>query len=87
LRLIHFDAVAGVHDDVWMAAQEWAERLASGPPIATMLTKRLLNHALFDGLDEYLARERSAMVDVFASTEPAEGFAAFIEKRPPRFDS
>ena len=26
------------------------------------------------------------MVDVFASGEPAEGFAAFIEKRPPNFD-
>ena len=85
-QAVEWGLIAGMHDDVWVAAQEWAERLAGGPPIATMLTKRLLNHALFEGLDDYLALERSAMADVFASTEPAEGFAAFIEKRPPRFD-
>ena len=47
-----------------------------------MLTKRLLNRGLFDGLDGYLAHEQAAMVEVFGSAEPAEGFAAFLEKRP-----
>jgi 2-(1,2-epoxy-1,2-dihydrophenyl)acetyl-CoA isomerase len=84
-QAVEWGLIAEVHDDVWMAAQAWADRLAAGPPVATMLTKRLLNRALFDGLDGYLAHEQAAMVEVFGSAEPAEGFAAFLEKRPPNF--
>ena len=84
-QAVEWGIVAAVHDDVWVAANEWADRLAAGPPVATMLTKRLLNRVLFDGLDGYLAHEQAAMVEVFGSTEPAEGFAAFLEKRPPNF--
>jgi 2-(1,2-epoxy-1,2-dihydrophenyl)acetyl-CoA isomerase len=86
-QAVEWGLVAGVHDDVWVAAHEWADRLAAGPPVATTLTKRLLNHALFDGLDDYLALEQASMAEVFASSEPAEGFAAFLEKRAPNFDA
>lgn len=67
------------------AARGLAEILASRGPVAVREAKGLLNTTL-DGshaggpADELAASER-----VFASDDMLEGFAAFIEKRPPEF--
>ncbi len=67
------------------AARELALRLADGAPRAIALTKR----ALADGLDGDLesALEREAIFQGIAgrTADHAEGLAAFVEKRPPRF--
>ena len=79
--------VAAVFDDATFAASAlaYAERLASGPPIAFALTKRLLASTFDVTLDEHLARELVAIKTCFASQDVAEALRAFGEKRAPVF--
>jgi 2-(1,2-epoxy-1,2-dihydrophenyl)acetyl-CoA isomerase len=67
------------------AASEMAGRLARGAPIAIALTKRALNAAWDRGLDEALEDEASLQDLAGRSRDHAEGIAAFLEKRAPRF--
>ena len=79
--------VAAVFDDATFAASAlaYAEGLASGPPIAFALTKRLLASTFDVTLDEHLARELVAIKTCFASQDVAEALRAFGEKRAPVF--
>jgi 2-(1,2-epoxy-1,2-dihydrophenyl)acetyl-CoA isomerase len=61
-----------------------AQRLASGP-MSIGLAKMLLNRAYDGGLDAFLLREADAQAMAFSSDDFAEGVAAFLAKRRPRF--
>jgi 2-(1,2-epoxy-1,2-dihydrophenyl)acetyl-CoA isomerase len=62
-----------------------ATRLAAGAPRAIALTKRALNAAWDHDLDAALEYE-AHLQDVAGRTKDhAEGMAAFMDKRPPRF--
>ena len=63
----------------------WARKLAAGPPIALAQTKRLLNNSLNVTLEEALDDEASAQTINFATSDTAEAMRAFIEKREPKF--
>jgi 2-(1,2-epoxy-1,2-dihydrophenyl)acetyl-CoA isomerase len=64
---------------------EWAARLASGPTRAYAAAKQLLNLGADDGREASFALE-AVLVEQIASThDVAEGVAAFLEKRDPRF--
>ena len=63
----------------------WARKLAAGPPIALAQTKRLLNNSLNVTLEEALDDEAAAQTINFATSDTAEAMRAFIEKREPRF--
>lgn len=65
--------------------QETATRVGPSPEMVQE-TRRLLRAGLEGSLEAALAREAEAQEDRFLSEEAAEGFAAFREKRPPRFD-
>jgi 2-(1,2-epoxy-1,2-dihydrophenyl)acetyl-CoA isomerase len=65
--------------------QAWAERLAAGAPRALAGLKRLLRDADRRTLAEQLQAEADAFAACAASGDFAEGTAAFLEKRPPRF--
>ena len=66
-------------------ARSVAARLAAGAPKAIALTKRALNAAWQVDLDAALDYE-AHLQDVAGRTKDhAEGLAAFMEKRPPRF--
>jgi 2-(1,2-epoxy-1,2-dihydrophenyl)acetyl-CoA isomerase len=67
------------------AAHEMAGRLAQGAPIALALTKRALNAAWDRSLDEALEYEAFLQDLAGRTRDHAEGIAAFMEKRPPRF--
>jgi 2-(1,2-epoxy-1,2-dihydrophenyl)acetyl-CoA isomerase len=78
---------AAMFDDAEFAARvnEYAERLAVGPPLAFALTKRLVAGALDAPLDGHLERELVYIKSCFASKDVAEALRAFAEKRVPRF--
>jgi 2-(1,2-epoxy-1,2-dihydrophenyl)acetyl-CoA isomerase len=62
-----------------------AARLAAGAPKALALTKRALDRSLEVGLAEALDHEASLQGIAGRTADHAEGLAAFVEKRPPRF--
>ena len=78
---------AALFDDASFASEvaRYAERLAAGPPIAFVLTKRLLASSLETELAPHLARELEFIKTCFGSADVSEALAAFREKRPPVF--
>lgn len=66
-------------------ALAWAAEIARGATQAIGRTKRLLYEALGQDLGRQLEREREAFADGMYGPEGAEGFAAFLDKRKPRF--
>jgi 2-(1,2-epoxy-1,2-dihydrophenyl)acetyl-CoA isomerase len=66
-------------------ARAVAARLAGLAPLALSLTKRALERSWSVSLDEALEDEAYRQGVAGASSDHAEGLAAFLEKRPPRF--
>ena len=64
---------------------EWASRLAAGPPIALAQTKSMLNNALNMTLEQALDAEAAAQTINFQTKDTVEALIAFNEKREPRF--
>jgi 2-(1,2-epoxy-1,2-dihydrophenyl)acetyl-CoA isomerase len=62
-----------------------AASLAAGAPLAVSLTKRAYARAADASLEESLEYEAWLQGIAGASKDHAEGIAAFVEKRPPRF--
>ncbi|NWG22986.1 MAG: enoyl-CoA hydratase/isomerase family protein [Pseudorhodoplanes sp.] len=63
-----------------------AERLSRGPTGAYGRTKALLRQSLSSSLVAQLDRERDAFLQSAQSIDFAEGVAAFLAKRSPRFE-
>lgn len=72
-----------VEDDPVAAALARARELADGPTAALAAAKRCIDHQ--GSLAEGLAFETEEFGRLFTTTDAAEGVAAFLEKRPPRF--
>jgi 2-(1,2-epoxy-1,2-dihydrophenyl)acetyl-CoA isomerase len=72
-------------EDVAVEAQAIAARLASLAPRALALTKRALARSWSVALDAALEDEAWRQGIAGASSDHAEGLAAFLEKRSPRF--
>ncbi|HEY8104426.1 MAG TPA: enoyl-CoA hydratase-related protein [Gaiellaceae bacterium] len=64
---------------------EFAAAYAELPTRAIGMTKRLFDHGYDATLDEQLELEAELQQAATASADFAEGVAAFLEKRPPRF--
>ncbi|WP_040492492.1 enoyl-CoA hydratase/isomerase family protein [Ilumatobacter nonamiensis] len=64
---------------------DWAARLAAGPPIALAMTKRLLNNSMNVTLEEALDDEGLSQTVNFSTADTAEAMRAFVEKRDPNF--
>jgi enoyl-CoA hydratase/carnithine racemase len=66
-------------------ARALAEEIAARAPLAVRATKRLLVDALGDAIEQAMARETEALVELVGTVDMREGFAAFREKRPASF--
>jgi 2-(1,2-epoxy-1,2-dihydrophenyl)acetyl-CoA isomerase len=66
-------------------AAELAATYAAAPTRGIGMTKRLFEHAFTASLDEQLALEAALQQEATETADFAEGVAAFLEKRPPRF--
>jgi 2-(1,2-epoxy-1,2-dihydrophenyl)acetyl-CoA isomerase len=64
---------------------EIVERIASGPPLALSMTKRMLDNAAGSSLAHAIETEAIAQNVNLGSKDMAEAFLAFREKRTPRF--
>ncbi len=65
---------------------DWARRLASGPPLALSMTKTMLNESFESSMDHALEDESRCQTVNFASADTAEAMNAFVAKRDPRFE-
>jgi 2-(1,2-epoxy-1,2-dihydrophenyl)acetyl-CoA isomerase len=72
-------------DELDAAVDEWARRLAAGPPVALSLTKTLLNNAMAASMDQALEDEARSQSLNFTTADMAEAMAAFVQKREPTF--
>jgi 2-(1,2-epoxy-1,2-dihydrophenyl)acetyl-CoA isomerase len=72
-------------DELDGAVADMAQKIADGPPIALSMTKRMLDHAATSSLAQALEAEAMAQNVNLATTDMAEAFSAFAEKRPPVF--
>jgi 2-(1,2-epoxy-1,2-dihydrophenyl)acetyl-CoA isomerase len=65
---------------------DWARRLAAGPPIALSMTKKLVNNAFSTSLEQALEEEAMAQTVNFSTADTNEAVQAFLSKREPRFE-
>ncbi len=72
-------------DELDAVVGDWARRLAEGPPQALALTKGLLDRSFTSSFDQAVEAEGQAQSINLTSADTAEAFAAFRERRPPRF--
>ena len=69
------------------AAVELAESIAKNAPIALALAKECVRQSVKVPLGQGLAFEQKQFGLCFATKDQKEGLAAFVEKRPPAFQS
>jgi len=57
---------------------DWAERLAAGPPLALQMTKKMLSNAFSQSLSEALDAEAASQTVNFGTKDTQEGITAFV---------
>jgi 2-(1,2-epoxy-1,2-dihydrophenyl)acetyl-CoA isomerase len=72
-------------DALLAEAHALATRLAAGAPRAHALTKRALGGSWDASLEDQLETEAILQGEAGGTADHAEGIAAFLERRPPRF--
>ncbi|MDI9349604.1 MAG: 2-(1,2-epoxy-1,2-dihydrophenyl)acetyl-CoA isomerase PaaG [Candidatus Symbiobacter sp.] len=72
-------------DELVPAAEKLAAYFATAPTMGLAATKKLLNLAWDNSLEQQLKLEGATMRDLGYSDDYREGVAAFLAKRPPNF--
>lgn len=72
--------------EVLPAAMALADKLARGPALAIQWTKLAINRALRQATESVLDASLALEEITIASQDHAEGIAAFLEKRAPKFE-
>jgi 2-(1,2-epoxy-1,2-dihydrophenyl)acetyl-CoA isomerase len=65
---------------------DWAHRLAAGPPIALSMTKTMLNNSFAVSFDQAVEDEARCQTVNFSTADVVEAMKAFFQKRPPKFE-
>ena len=82
IGLVHEIAAA---DQLLGRTHALAEEIAKGAPEALLLTKRLLNETIGEHLGTLLSAGAAASATARTTEAAAEGLAAFLEKREPKW--
>jgi enoyl-CoA hydratase/carnithine racemase len=72
-------------DEIDAFVDDWARRLAAGPPLALSMTKKLLNNSTAVSMAQALEDEARCQTVNFATEDTREAMRAFAEKRDPNF--
>jgi 2-(1,2-epoxy-1,2-dihydrophenyl)acetyl-CoA isomerase len=72
-------------DELDAFVDDWARRLAAGPPLALSMSKTMLNNSLMVSMDQALEDEARAQSVNFSTKDFSEAIRAFMEKRDPDF--
>jgi 2-(1,2-epoxy-1,2-dihydrophenyl)acetyl-CoA isomerase len=73
------------HDDLMTETLAYARTIAAGPPIAYTYTRRAAARSFQNDIHEHLEFEMTQQLELMTTQDAHEGFAAFREKRPPKF--
>ena len=74
-------------DAITAEAQSFAADMLHATPLGLRLTKEALNHAIdAQGLEATIAMEDRNQILASLDGDFGEGVAAFLEKRPPRYE-
>ena len=72
-------------DELLDATMEMAGEIASNAPLAIRASKRMMRHAMTEGLEDHVQRQYLALLPLFGTKDFREGLAAYLEKRPAEF--
>lgn len=72
--------------DLDAAVDEWARRLAAGPPLALRMSKELLNASLGSTMEQALEAEGRCQTVNLSTADFGEAVSAFLAKREPTFE-
>jgi enoyl-CoA hydratase/carnithine racemase len=72
-------------DELDAFVDDWAAKLAAGPPLALSMTKAMLNASANLSMADAVEREAVAQSLNFSTQDTAEAMLAFVQKRPPEF--
>jgi enoyl-CoA hydratase/carnithine racemase len=72
-------------DQIDAFVEDWARRLAAGPPIAVSMTKSLLHASANASMEQAVEDEARCQALNFSTDDTKEAMAAFAEKREPVF--
>jgi enoyl-CoA hydratase/carnithine racemase len=68
------------------SAHALAGEFAANAPLAVQAAKRMMRAGLAEGLDEHIQRVYLQVLPLLETRDFREGFTAFLEKRPPKFE-
>ncbi|MFT7650365.1 MAG: enoyl-CoA hydratase/carnithine racemase [Candidatus Poriferisodalaceae bacterium] len=72
-------------DDLRETVKSLAHEIAANAPLAIRASKRLMRHAMTEGLEDHVQRQYLALLPLFQTKDFREGLASFLEKRPANF--
>ena len=72
-------------EEILDAAMALAAEIAANAPLAVRASKRLMRHAMTEGMEDHVQRQYLALLPLFGTKDFREGLAAFLEKRPAEF--
>lgn len=72
-------------DELTDTALALAAEVAANAPLAVRASKRLMRHAMTEGLEDHVQRQYLALLPLFGTKDFREGLASYLEKRPADF--